>query len=275
MFLAGLAVLGAVAAAFPRLRTPGHTGVLATAAYAGALIVLLLRGQSEGLAWRRLLGRWPTRHELPLLGVIVPLALITVASAYIVFVPLSYVAPGMVERVLKDSSLFDATTPGQFAWAFFAFVVAAPVTEEILFRGFLLHRWAHRWGTSAGVVLSAVMFAVGHSEWVGHFLTGIVLALLYLRTQSLWVPILAHALNNAMAALPAAWQLYTHQPDTPTTLAEFRDGLGWGVVAFVAGAALLGMYKHLYWPDGIASKVFRGPVPYDVPSEGDVSTSVS
>ena len=248
----------------PLAREPGHGAIAMITIYAVGSLLLLVRGRLAELEWRRIFGTAPTRAALPLLAVIVPLILLTWAAVWLVFVPLSYVVPELVEKTtLARQTAFEVNTLGEFVVLAFAMVVAAPFCEEMFFRGFLMHRWARRWGTPAGVALSSAAFAVGHSEWVGHFVTGVVFALLYLRTRSLWVPILTHAVYNAIFAVPIGLSLLTHEQESVESLAEFRDGLGLGLLTFAAGVFLMWYYKDLYWPNARVTAVLAGPVPYD------------
>ncbi|MBD2344424.1 CPBP family intramembrane glutamic endopeptidase [Anabaena subtropica] len=78
--------------------------------------------------------------------------------------------------------------------------IAAPLFEEILFRGFLLPsltRYLPVWGS---IVASAVLFAVAHlslSEILPLTALGIVLGVVYTRSRNLLAPILLHSLWNS------------------------------------------------------------------------------
>jgi membrane protease YdiL (CAAX protease family) len=83
----------------------------------------------------------------------------------------------------------------------------APLAEELYFRG-LLHRWF--WARFPGqpwlrVALSAGLFALGHFDSAGvaasSFFLGVLCALVYERTRSLWPSIVVHAVNNSLAVL--------------------------------------------------------------------------
>ena len=92
-------------------------------------------------------------------------------------------------------------------------VLIAPAYEELLFRRVLFGRlWAagRPW---LGVALSSVAFAFLHEIpgtsgnswqatgvlWLTYGFMGAAFALVYWRTRTLWAPIAAHALNNAVA----------------------------------------------------------------------------
>lgn len=83
-----------------------------------------------------------------------------------------------------------------------AVVVLAPVIEEILFRGLLLHRLAVKWGLRDAIWISALIFGLLHGFAPGIFLLGLTLTLVYLKTGgSLYTTILLHALHNLLSVL--------------------------------------------------------------------------
>jgi hypothetical protein len=120
------------------------------------------------------------------------------------------------------------------------------------------------------VLASSALFAVLHGEWIGHFLFGIAMAALYLRTGRLWMPIAAHAINNGVVALFTLADVLRHAPPETTTLAELRAEWPLAVVSIIAGALLLRWYLKRWWPDGSWRTVLRGSVPYEGGGYGDV-----
>ncbi|MBE9178079.1 CPBP family intramembrane metalloprotease [Oculatella sp. LEGE 06141] len=87
---------------------------------------------------------------------------------------------------------------------FFTAAVAAPVFEELLFRGFLLPsltRYVPAWGA---IALSSLLFAVAHlslSEVIPLAVLGSVLGFVYVRSRSLLAPMLLHSLWNSATML--------------------------------------------------------------------------
>ena len=80
-------------------------------------------------------------------------------------------------------------------------MVIAPAAEEILFRGILLPLLMKRLGAGPAVILSSVLFALIHfhvPSFFPLFVLATGLALAYIYTGSLWVPIVMHALFNGM-----------------------------------------------------------------------------
>jgi membrane protease YdiL (CAAX protease family) len=78
--------------------------------------------------------------------------------------------------------------------------VAAPIFEEIMFRGFLLPsltRYLPVWGA---ILASSLLFAIAHlslSEVLPLATLGMVLAIVYTRSRNLLSSILLHSLWNA------------------------------------------------------------------------------
>ena len=266
LFIVTTVVISVVVSfATPRGSPYGDERVIGIASYLAMVLVVLVTARRAGLDWRRLFGGPVERDQLPLLTVIVPVILLTFAAAYAVFVPLSYVWPRFVERhLLEPTAFFDVTTVPQWLALFVAACVIAPIVEETIFRGILMQRWARRWGTPTGVIASSVLFAVLHQEWLGKIVFGVAMCALYLRTRRLWVPIAAHALNNALLVLPLLTDVIGHHEEPAETLAEFRAHWWIGALTLVAGLALLRAYVLMLWPNGRVRAVLTGPVPYEV-----------
>jgi membrane protease YdiL (CAAX protease family) len=78
----------------------------------------------------------------------------------------------------------------------------APPIEEFFFRGFLYQTFRNRIGVWGGAVASGLIFGAIHFKpdfLVPLAMLGMILALLFERTDSLWPCIAVHALNNALA----------------------------------------------------------------------------
>lgn len=77
-------------------------------------------------------------------------------------------------------------------------VVAAPVLEELLFRGFMCRTMLAFWSKTNAVVASALIFAVVHpgTSFPPVFLLGLLTAVLYLRSRSVIPGMVLHALYN-------------------------------------------------------------------------------
>ncbi len=98
---------------------------------------------------------------------------------------------------------------GNIDWMLVAFRIAGaalvvPLMEELFWRSFL-QRWVQqsdflsldpaRIGLRALAIASA-LFAVEHLQWFAGLVAGLAYGWLYIRTRSLWAPVVAHAVTN-------------------------------------------------------------------------------
>jgi membrane protease YdiL (CAAX protease family) len=80
--------------------------------------------------------------------------------------------------------------------------IAAPVCEEVFFRGAYYGSFAGAGFERLGIGVSAVCFSMSHldsANSLAYVAFGLLFVWVYRRTNSILAPILAHAINNAMA----------------------------------------------------------------------------
>lgn len=80
-------------------------------------------------------------------------------------------------------------------------IIGAPLGEELFFRGFLLMSWKSALGVRKAVFLTALLFAVLHFylvQFIPVLIAGIFLGLVFIRTENIAIPIIAHAFVNSM-----------------------------------------------------------------------------
>ncbi len=85
-------------------------------------------------------------------------------------------------------------------------VLFAPLSEELLFRGFAFSGLQARYGWKNAALLSSLLFAVLHLQpafTILFFAIGILLSMIYYRTNSLWPGVFVHATVNAVGLLAA------------------------------------------------------------------------
>ncbi len=165
---------------------------------------------------------------------VILLGVMLVTAASIVLEPLLTLFP---EKYLEELNQMI----GRGGWAILTTVVAAPLLEEIFFRGLLLESLSRRWSASASVVASAALFGFVHlnpPQAVNAFVMAVIMGYLYLMTRSL-VPVIAiHAINNGLAYL--ALEL-TGSQSTDTRLMIGNDPLYWIVYAVCAAILVVSL----------------------------------
>lgn len=175
-------------------------GLVMAAAVQLLLMSLYLRKQGRA----RLIGlhNFGHMHSLRALG----LAVILVVAAMIFnYVYATYVIPGigMQEDMAKMLAAIPRT-PLNIIAGFTAIAIAAPLIEELLFRGFLQNAIAKYVPIWAAILLSSLLFASVHLQPYaipGLMSLSIAFGYLYHRTGSLRMNILLHMANNAFALL--------------------------------------------------------------------------
>jgi membrane protease YdiL (CAAX protease family) len=117
------------------------------------------------------------------------------------------VAPGFMVEVLKS-----AQGDGALWLLVIAFSVAAPVTEELMVRGFLYRGWSASFlGPVGAIVLSSLVWTAMHAQYYDWFLfsevmsIGLLLGFMRWRSNSTWLTIVMHGLNNFAATAQTIW----------------------------------------------------------------------
>jgi membrane protease YdiL (CAAX protease family) len=143
---------------------------------------------------------------------------------------------GIVAEFDAKQRMLDAVFAAH-AWPMTITVcIAAPLGEELFFRGFALPALRRSWGIVAAVLVSGALFSLLHMDPVG-FLglmeIGVLLAALRWWSGSLWVAVIGHAVNNGIAG--TAFILGYEDPDLPPPAWL----LALGATLFLAGLVLL------------------------------------
>jgi hypothetical protein len=161
-----------------------------------AVIVRRRRGTWHEIGFRRTSPWW----ALLVVGIFI-VQLLSVATANILVQQITgpFTNP-QIEKLIDERG---------FSWLNFVVVftvgaIIAPVVEELTFRG-LLYQWLRKHtGVLLPVLLSGALFSVVHfipQLFLGLFLVGVILALAFEWSQSLWVTIALHMMQNSLAII--------------------------------------------------------------------------
>jgi len=163
----------------------------------GALVITKRKGNGPVVD----LGLRAAGRDLPL-GLVSGVVLQGLGN--VIYVPIYWLTDVTSNDVDKQSrELADKAHGAGVVLFLLVVVIAAPIVEEVFFRGFLLRALDRRVGTGWAVVLSAAVFALSHFdawEFPALFLFGLGAALLAVRTGRLAPGVVAHLGFNAVAA---------------------------------------------------------------------------
>ena len=160
-----------------------------------------------GSAWSRVSARqlfylrgFPPGQVLPML--VMMLGLIVVVSELDNILQRFLPIPDWFIEMLSELGLGEGFALGTFI----VLVVVAPLTEEPIFRGIMLHGFVRNYGTKWSVFGTAFLFGAIHMnpwQFLGAFILGLFFAWWTLRTKSILPALLGHALNNGMVVFTA------------------------------------------------------------------------
>jgi membrane protease YdiL (CAAX protease family) len=155
--------------------------------------------------------------------------------------PIISAAATLLDKPLNRIGPYPAT-PAPSGWVEAAayavtFLLIAPLTEEPIYRGFILRGWLRR-GAWTGIVVSGFLFGLVHSQiaaTVPIAALGIILAWMSYRSGSIWNTVVAHGFYNLA---PTVFYVFP-------ALQQNLSDLGIYIAAVIA-IPLLGLLLWLY-----------------------------
>ena len=227
-----------------------------------------------GVSYHQLFGTFPTWRTLGRYSLwVVPLVIVAIASSYVLFLPLSYVFPGFVKSwYLENTTIMVWGSGDNYILAnvinYLTIVLVAPVLEEFFARGILLTRWTVKWGVPRAILASSAVFALLHTNFLGAFCFACVMAVFYIRTKSLFVPISLHIVNNLTAWIMESVTMDTDAAISYETIAEFQESWQIGLIALV----ISGPCVILFWKRYISKTDWRIPYLTEPPNSESNTT---
>jgi membrane protease YdiL (CAAX protease family) len=177
---------------------------------------------ASALGWWTAVGlrREPVRFSMGWSAI--PLAFVAIPSLLIGISP---------EIAAKGSTVLALMAAGLFVAAF---------TEELMYRGILLHAFSRAWGGTIAVLLTSLLFALIHIPsrvdqmsgpalilaTVGHLGFGVFMCRVRVATGSIWWPTAIHALSNVFTFAHRWDETFFDQLFAVVKLGEMFIGLG-------------------------------------------------
>ncbi|MEC3879438.1 CPBP family intramembrane glutamic endopeptidase [Parapedobacter sp. 10938] len=131
-------------------------------------------------------------------------------------------------------------------YAFLAIVIAAPIIEELIFRGIILEGLLQRYSPVKSIILSSILFGIVHLnpwQFVSALVIGLFSGWVYYRTRKLSLSILIHLANNLFAFIG------TYSMDAETMMNKSQLELYGGLINFIsitAGAILISIISIFF-----------------------------
>ncbi len=161
-------------------------------------LCLLLAMLRQGPSLRDYFGlRWPGGRSF--LGWSLGLGVLIVASDSLTVALGRPIVPEVMADIYRNTPFMP------LIWV--TLVIAAPLAEEFLFRGFLFQGWSRsRLGGSGTVLLTAALWAIIHLQYDAYgiatiFVGGILIGLARLKTGSMLLCLAMHATMNLVATV--------------------------------------------------------------------------
>jgi len=214
------------------------------------------------LALGAIIGRVPSGYDWwPIVLLTGGGILYSVGSSLAIIYPLYHLDSELVNELLAEEII-----PGSAMYSFISLVVLAPILEEVLFRGLIFSRLTKKWNMTWGMILSSLAFGLLHMDPIGAFVFGIMTCVLYVRTKTLLVPMVLHAMNNLLAWFMTAG---SESGEMDSTIdAELVSHLAYaGLIFMMIGAPIIFTLLGRWWPARGTS------IPYEVNSGVDKAGS--
>lgn len=156
----------------------------------------------------------PDKPTLKYFGICI---LIGVASLFLLSGTLNYFQILLNKIGLNPSTLtYELNTPLNYIISLISLAIIPAICEELIFRGVILNSLRHK-GPNFAIALSSIIFAMFHfsaSQLIYPICFGIILAIVYLRTNNILFPIILHFINNALSLsiqyFSSTTEVFTH-----------------------------------------------------------------
>jgi CAAX amino terminal protease family. len=149
------------------------------------------------------------RRQVALVAAANALMPLAIAGAWALWA-LWQTGPAGPERVISiqmpGTEQLGRTFSRSGAFVFVAGVFAAPVIEEVVFRGFLFKAWEQSFGWIWSAILSSATFAIYHPHFLASFTESLLYVALFRRTASLSAAIIVHSIHNLFLTYPLLGQ---------------------------------------------------------------------
>ncbi len=140
-----------------------------------------------------------------------PLGFLTPAAQIVIIAALFVVITKMYHREYRATGKISRFYPARTS--ILLSILFAPIYEEFIFRGFILFSLIGTYSSMTAVIISSLLFGLWHFKniifvpireltyqmlYTG-LIFGPIMAVIALRTNTIWLPVILHYLNNIVA----------------------------------------------------------------------------
>lgn len=130
--------------------------------------------------------------------------ILIIICVWLIFSLISIIAPSININEVQKTGFESASQVWEKMIGFFIIVIAAPVVEEIYYRGFTFAGFIARFGFLSSALFSSLIFSLLHFQLnvgIYTFVLALFLCLMYYKTKSIIPGIILHSVNNFIAYL--------------------------------------------------------------------------
>ena len=134
--------------------------------------------KKQGTSVRQVIYTKGTKRWIPLIfGIVIVSMAFSLGTFWLFLYTLNPFFPSIVNLFL-DKGLMPENG-FYLAFEIIAITILAPIVEEFIFRGVVLHRLIGKTSIWGGILLSSLLFGILHADIIGAFLFGVIASLLF------------------------------------------------------------------------------------------------
>lgn len=157
---------------------------------------------------------------------------------------------GLMQNIMPSNESVDAIYTQGFnsPIGIFAMVVLAPVFEECLFRGVMLRGFLKNYSITKSLIITSLIFGLMHFNLIQSIIAailGLALGWVFIKTGSLPVCILLHALNNGISTILYKLTVNYNVSDSQLNFVVILSLLA-GITAFILLRRMPDNISHIY-----------------------------
>ncbi|MEG6585437.1 CPBP family intramembrane glutamic endopeptidase [Dendrosporobacter sp. 1207_IL3150] len=222
--------------------------VLSSYLFSGFILFLLVRKISEiGIEWKAFIGDFPKDMgwiRQALLIFIVLYAFQFCLDKFVLYI-LSIGATETTNNILLKFNNKEANWVTEKILDSFRIVIIIPIIQEI-FRCLLIRKFTEEKGTSKAIILSSIVISLFFFEFPSEYVFGIIMAILYLKTRTVLVPIMFNIIKSTLNVVPVL--ALVNKDGFILNLSSITNGIWIDISVVVLTALILLYYIYRNWP---------------------------